>query len=215
MTTPRNVAQFHADYDVHTDDRVRLFSAIAKIVPQTARVLYPGSYVDIAPSVWFADVTYVDVDKRAATFFDQTEAVAALVAAKREAVDQPDVGAHIEFHHLDYQTPVPETDESFDLLVSLYAGFISEHCTKHLRVGGTLLVNPSHGDAAMASIDARYELSGVLTSENGNYRLRSTDLDTYLIPKKEQSITVESLHESGRAVAYTRPAFAYLFTRRH
>jgi len=162
MVAPGNVAEFHADYDKHPDDRIRLFRAVADAVPHGARVLYPGSYVDIAPSVWFDDVTYVDTDKRAAKFFDHAVAVLQLIDTKRRTVDMPTETATITFHHLDYRTPLPATDESFDLLVSLYAGFVCEHCTDHLRVGGTLLVNPSHGDAAMASIDARYELTGVI-----------------------------------------------------
>ena len=168
MTAPSNVAAFHADYDTHPDDRIRLFSAVAEVVPHDARVLYPGSYVDIAPSVWFDDVTYVDTDKRAAKFFDHADAVARTRRLEATAVDIRPNGDEVTFHHLDYRTPLPEPDESFDLLVSLYAGFVSEHCTNHLRVGGTLLVNPSHGDAAMASIDPRYELTGVVTGSKGD-----------------------------------------------
>lgn len=119
----------------------------------------------------------------------------------------------IGFHHLDYTSQLPLEDESFDLLVSLYAGFISEHCTQHLKVGGTLLVNPSHGDAAMASIDPRYELAGVVAARSGSYAVRTDELESYLLPKKKQEITVASLHELGRGIAYTRPCFAYLFTR--
>ncbi len=213
MTSPREVARFHADYDAHPDDRIRLFRAITDVASPTARVLYPGSYVDIAPSVWFDDVTYVDTDKRAARFFDQTDAVDELVSAKRGAIDLPERSATISFHHLDYTTHLPEPSDSFDLLVSLYAGFISEHCTDHLKLGGVLLVNPSHGDVAMASIDRRYQLTGVITSNNGEYRVRTTHLDTYLIPAKDQTVTTESLHDSGRGIAYTRSPFAYLFTR--
>ena len=97
--------------------------------------------------------------------------------------------------------------------MSLYAGFITEHCTRHLRVGGTLLVNPSHGDAAMASIDPRYELAGVVDAGGGRYRVSRNDLDTYLIPKKQQLVTVETLRETGRGVGYTKSPFAYLFSR--
>lgn len=215
MVSPSKVDEFHADYDKHPDDRVRLFAAVADAVPRDTRVLYPGSYVDIAPSVWFDDVTYLDIDKRAAQFFDHADGVGRLVDAKRRAVGQPVGTASISFHHLDYRTPLPEPSESFDLLVSLYAGLISEHCTDHLRVGGTLLVNPSHGDAAMASIDPRYELTGVIDSTASCYQVRTEELETYLKPKKTQTITVESLHHSGRGIAYTRPAFAYLFTRLH
>ena len=222
MTSPRDTAQFHAEYDVHTDDRVRLFRVISDFVDPQTRVLYPGSYVDIAPSVWFDDVTYLDMDKRTPRFFGETAAVGELVSSKRRALgmgerrESPDA---ISFHHLDYQTPIPEPLASFGLLVSLYAGFISEHCTAYLEIGGTLLVNPSHGDAAMASIDPRYELAGVVISNGassgvgGDYSVSTTDLETYRIAKQEQAATVESLHASGRGVGYTRSPFAYLFTR--
>lgn len=214
MTSPRDVARFHADYDVHADDRIRLFRLLADTVPSTARVLYPGSYVDIAPSVWFDDVTYVDTDKRAATFFDQTEAVDALIDQKRGVVGRPaGTAMSTQFLHLDYRTPLPVALESFGLLVSLYAGFVSEHCTDLLEAGGTLLVNPSHGDAAMASIDPRYRLSGVMLSTSGDYRVSIDDLDTYLVAKRPDTITVDSLHDSGRGVGYTRSPFAYLFTK--
>lgn len=47
----------------------------------------------------------------------------------------------------------------------------------------------------------------------GGYRVKTDALDTYLVPKKSQTITIESLHDSGRGVSYTRSPFAYLFTR--
>jgi len=65
----------------------------------------------------------------------------------------------------------------------------------------------------MASIDQRYQLAAAVTSANGIYRIRTDDLDSYLIPKKPPGPTVASLHESGRGVAYTKSPFAYLFTR--
>ena len=90
---------------------------------------------------------------------------------------------------------------------------MSEHCTRYLRPGGTLLVNPSHGDVALASIDSRYELSGVVMSRAGDYRVTTADLDQYLVPKKPVEITTELIERTGRGVAYTKPAFAYLFRR--
>ncbi len=197
-----------AKQDQHEGDRLRLFSAVAEAVEASA-VLYPGSYVDVAPSFVFRSVTYVDVDRRAAQFFADTEGVDEIIA-RTTGDDQP---RSVTFLHQDYQDDLDLPEESFDLLVSLYAGFISEHCTHHLRIGGLLLVNSSHGDAAMASIDPRYELNAVVTSANGRYKVDDRKLDEYLIPKKPQTITVESLHELGRGVAYTRSPFAYLFRR--
>lgn len=200
-------ADLWAKQDQHSGDRWRLFSAIADVVDASA-VLYPGSYVDIAPSFVFDSVTYIDMDKRTPRFFADTDGIREIIANHNGPAD-PDIA----FLHADYTKRLNLPVQHFDLLVSLYAGFISEHCTQHLKVGGALLVNPSHGDAAMASIDPRYELSGVIISRSGDYRVGTTDLTGYMVPKKSQSITVGSLHETGRGIGYTRSPFAYLFTR--
>ncbi len=200
-------AELWAKQDQHKGDRHRLFSAVASTL-DADRVLYPGCYVDVAPSFVFGSVTYLDLDKRTPRFFADTEGVLEIVA-EHGGPPAPD----ISFIHGDYTNALELPDESFDLLVSLYAGFISEHCTRYLKVGGTLLVNPSHGDAAMASIDPRYSLTGVVESKDGDYRVRTTDLDGYLIPKKPRTITVDSLHRSNRGIAYTKSPFAYLFAR--
>ena len=119
----------------------------------------------------------------------------------------------VQFIHADYRNDLEIEPESFDTLVSLYAGFVSEHCTQYLRVGGTLLVGPSHGDAAMASIDPRYQLSGVVMSRSGSYGVSTDRLDSYLIPKEPIEVTPTLLHEKGLGISYTRSPFAYLFAR--
>lgn len=194
--------------DQHKGDRWCLFSAVAEHLDAT-RVLYPGSYVDVAPSFVWPSVTYVDLDKRAARFFDDEAGVAEIIAAH----NPPSAPPEFAFIAADYVADLGLPDESFDLLVSLYAGFISEQCTRYLRVGGTLLVNPSHGDAAMASLDPRYQLSAVVTNRAGKYRVRTSALDDYLIPKKPTVVTADLLHDLGRGIAYTKPGFAYLFER--
>lgn len=193
--------------DQHVGDRWRLFTAVAGAINARA-VFYPGCYVDIAPSFVFESVTYLDSDRRAQRFFADTAGVAEIVAQHNGPAD-PDV----TFIHADYTSRLDLPDGHFDLLVSLFSGFVSEHCTRYLKVGGTLLVNPSHGDAAMASIDARYQLTGVVVSRAGNYRVDTTELDSYLIPRTPQAVTVDALHQSGRGIGYTRSPFAYLFTR--
>lgn len=200
-------AELWAKQDQHQGDRRRLFSAVSQAI-DAETVFYPGSYIDLAPSFVFGSVTYLDADKRAPGFFADTEGILEIVAEHQGPLE-PD----ITFIHADYTTPLDLPDEHFDLLVSLYAGFISEYCTQHLKIGGTLLVNPSHGDAAMASIDSRYVFAGVVHSRSGSYRVDTEDLDAYLIPKKPQPITVETLHSSGRGIGYTKSPFAYLFTR--
>lgn len=191
--------------DQHVGDRLRLFTTICDAF-EIETVLYPGSYVDIAPSFVFDDVTYVDTDSRAATFFGDRAGVDAIIARHRDGSD-----ARWRFIHGDYTDDLDLEVGRYDLLVSLYAGFISEHCSKYLRTGGLLLVNSSHGDAAMASIDPSFRLVGVVKSGANTYTVSAKDLDSYLQPKKATAITAAHLHEIGRGVAYTKPAFAYVF----
>ena len=197
-----------AKQDQHVDDRWHLFRAVGEAV-DAERVLYPGCYVDFAPSFVFQSVTYVDVDRRTPGFFADTAGVLEIIRAHAGAPPDPDV----HFVHGDYTDDLELPDQGFDLLVSLYAGFISEHCTKQLRIGGTLLVNSSHGDAAMASIDPRLTLTGVVVSRSGTYRVRTDDLEGHLVPKEPVDVTVDLLHERGRGIGYTKSPFAYLFER--
>jgi len=203
----RTTKELWAKQDQHEGDRHRLFSSLGNTLDAT-KVLYPGSYVDIAPSFVFDSVTYLDIDHRARKFFADVDGVREIVAT-HDGPPEPS----ITFVHADYTDDLGLPNAHFDLLVSLYAGFVSEHCTRHLRVGGTLLVNPSHGDVAMASIDPRYALSGVITVGNGEYSVDADDLDNHLIPKKPQVVTADTVRQAGRGVAYTMSPFAYLFTR--
>ena len=189
----------------HDGDRHRLFAAVARSV-DVQRVLYPGSFVDVAPAFVWPDVVFNDQDRRAARFFADTDGVAELIAEHGGA-------ATVSFLPGDYAEALEVEPESVDLVISLYAGFVSEHATDALKVGGWLLVNPSHGDAAMASIDHRYELWGVVESRDGDYRVRTDGLGDYLIPKQEIDITPQLLHARGRGIGYTRSPFAYLFQR--
>lgn len=195
-----------AKQDQHKGDRWRLFQTVAASFPAN-KVLYAGSYVDVAPSFVYDDVTYVDTDKRAAAFFSDNEGVKEIIHQ-----NEGNAAANVQFIHQDYRLLDLE-EQSFDMLISLYAGFISEPCGKFLRVGGVLLVNSSHGDAALAALDERFELAGVVTSSKGKYKVRTDGLANYLIPKKTQDVTREFIKTIGRGIAYTKPAIAYLFKR--
>lgn len=69
-------------------------------------------------------------------------------------------------------------DQSVGLLVSLHAGFVSEYCTRYLHPGGWLLVNPSHSDVAMASVDPPYRLAAVVNATSGDYKVTDRGLDS-------------------------------------
>lgn len=190
----------------HPDDRLRLFRAVADFIGDPV-ALYPGSFVDVAPSFVFDSVTYVDSDRRASRFFADETGVDQIIHGSRSKLGDP----RWRFINADFRTELEIEEQSVGLLVSLYAGFVSEYCTRYLRPGGWLLVNSSHGDAAMASIDPRYELLAVVNARSGRYSVADSDLGSYLIPKRPTDVTAELLHETGRGIAYTRAPFAYLF----
>lgn len=197
-----------AEQDQHPGDRHRLFRTVADAV-DVDTVLYPGSWCDISASFVWPSVTYVDVDRRAARFFDDPDGVREIIAAHSD----PAIAPEFRFLHADYADPLPFEAASFDLLVSLFAGPVSRHCTGYLRVGGLLLANPSHGDVALASIDPRYELAGVIHSREGGYRCEREDLQAYLVPKIPVDDIPELIGRTGRGIAYTTSAYAYLFRR--
>lgn len=194
--------------DQHRGDRQRLFKCVADSV-DVETVLYPGSFVDLSPSFVWPSVTYVDIDRRAGKFFDDVDGVNELLRAHGADPD----GHAVRFVHVDYADGLEIPDASVDLLISLYAGFVSEHCARYLRPGGFLLVNPSHGDAAMASLDPGFQLWGAVVLRDGRYSIRTDELEAFLVPKRRLAVTAEQLHATQRGVAYTKEAFAYLFQR--
>lgn len=196
--------QYYIDRD---NENLGQFTILAdKFNVETA--LYPGSFVHITPSLVFPSVTYIDTDKRAKTFFNNPEVY--------DYIDRHKIyteRSSIVFIPEDYRKSPQDISEEYDLLISLYAGFVSKYCTQYLRVDGLLLVNNSHGDASMASIQNNLKLIGIFNRRNQKYSYSEYNLDSYLIPKKDMVITEEYLESVGRGIGYTKSPISYLFTK--
>lgn len=95
----------------------------------------------------------MDTDRRAARFFVDQQKVEAELAGRTGA----GAGAEVTFLNADYTTALPLPTAGFDLLISLYAGLVLDHCRQYLTPGGLLLANTSHGDASLAAFDPRDE----------------------------------------------------------
>ena len=170
--------------------------------------LYPGSFVHITPAFVYPTSTYVDNDKQAIKFFAQPEVMS--YVEQRKSYPQPPT---ITFYPQDYRIPLPEPDQQYDLLISQYAGFISQHCKRYLRINGRLLTNNSHGDASMAFLDPDYSLTAVIHRRNGRYTLSTQNLESYFIPKKPEQHTIAHLEKTQKGIGYTKTATSYLFQR--
>jgi len=204
---PSDLKLYQAHFVEKDHTRFDLFQTLAERYGiQSA--MYPGSFVHITPSFVYPEVAYVDTDKRAKKFFTNEEVAQFITKEKQYEED-----ANFRFHAQSYSDPIPEPENHFALLISQWAGFISEHCTQHLKIGGYLLANNSHGDASMASIDERYQLVAVINRRKDRHIISTKNLESYLIPKKDVTITKDYLHSIGRGIGYTKSAGMYLFKR--
>lgn len=197
--------KYHTDRD---DERLGLFLEIAGKF-NISNVIYPGSFVHITPSFVFPKVIYVDSYKKAKVFFDDPS-VYEYICKNKIYQDKPVV----RFYLKNYTGNIDEPEKSFDLLISQYAGFISQGSKKYLKVGGILLANNSHGDAGMASIDKDYKFIGTINKRSGGkYKFSDKNLNEYFIPKKHIVITKKYLEKIKKGIGYTRYAADYVFRR--
>ena len=196
----------YEEYLKKVGDRNGLFSLLSINYP-IKRALYPGSYVDITPSFYFPYTVYVDSDKKAKKFFKDGELIKNFIDFNKEYSQD----SFFRYFPNDYRLNIDEDKNSFDLLISLYAGFISKYCKNYLKNGGLLLANDSHGDASMAQLDGRFRLIGVINISGANYIFSQKNLDQYFILKKNYVVTEKKLEEYQKGIDFTKKADFYLF----
>lgn len=204
----KNSLELYKEHFVEKDfERFELFQILREKYGFESAI-YPGSFVHITPSFVFPIITYVEMDKRAKKFFENSELFAFINSRKRYPEE-----ATIQFFAQDYREELVGEDEKYDLLISQYAGFVSKFCKRYLKIGGILLVNNSHGDAGMASIDADFEFIGAILKRGSTFRVSENNLSEYFIPKKSVEVTVAYLEKTQKGIGYTKPASSYLFRR--
>ena len=103
-------------------ERLELFQVLSKKYG-VRNILYPGSFVHITPSFVFTRCIYLDSDKKAARFFKDPEIFRFISKHKQYSEE-----AEIQFYNIDFTNDFDEKYESFDLLLSQYAGFVSQAC---------------------------------------------------------------------------------------
>jgi SAM-dependent methyltransferase len=199
---------YRESYVDNNFERADLFETL-KIGFNINNALYPGSFAHVTPSFFIPEVVYVDTDKRAKKFFEQKSKVADLIAKKKTY----ETDAVFHFISSDYSRPLDLKEKSFDLLISQYAGFVSQECKRYLKIGGILLANNSHGDAGMAFIDDDYEFIAAVYLKNRKFHITEKDLDSYFIPKKQIQVTKDHLAELKKGIVYTKTANSYIFRR--
>ena len=193
-----------------TDERLQLFEILRSELGVESG-LYPGCFVHVTPSFVIPQMLYVDSDARARRFFE--DGTADSIVRERKSYSR---SARIEFTQQDYAKPLPIDEESVDILISQYAGLVSESCKPYLKPGWYLVANNSHGDAGLAYCDSEFELIAVIDRRGERFSLKTDTLDRYFIAKS-QSIPSEPqelrdyLRDLGRGIGYKRSATDYVF----
>jgi len=206
------VSLYEKYHTLRRDERNGLFESVrSEFGVRTG--LYPGCFVHITPSFVFPEMYYVDSDRYAHKFFAQ--GFAEQMVAKRRTYDEP---AQIEFFHQDYHGRIPIEDGSVELLVSQYAGFVSEACKRYLAPGGYLIANNSHGDAGLAWCDPDFRLVAVVDRRGDRWSLSTRRLEEYFIPRsrdvpQEPASLADHIRSLGRGIGYTRTAADYVFEK--
>jgi len=173
-------------------------------------VLYPGSHVHITPSLVFEYVVYIDSFRNTYKFFESSE-VKEFIEKNKEYDQSPT----FKFYQQDYYKKLDEEENSFDLVISQYAGFVGQAVKRYLKSGGLLVCNDSHGDASMASIDSDYKLIAIYQRETDEkFSISEKNLKQYLIPKKDVPITKDALQKSQKGVIYTKAPSGYIFQKK-
>ena len=189
------------------DERKELFRIIKnEFNPSTG--LYPGSFVHVTPSFFIPKMTYVDTDKRCNNFFNNKELIQ-FVSKNKEYKSK----TVIKYLNNDFTKTISTETESFELLISLYAGFISMHCKKFLKLNGILVTNNSHGDASITFTDKDFKLIGVFKRKAEKFRLNINDLDKYFIKKDGSEIDRDKVIRQMRGEGFTNTGYAYVFKR--
>ena len=202
MSQENVIPEYH-EYENKIGNRKELYRTVAKRY-EIASALYPGSHIDIAPSMVIPKVIYVDNFKGAIKFFKNIEMIKKYIDGNKEYNEPCD----IVFVGQDYTREL--NIEPVDLIISQYAGFIGQATKEYLKTGGILLCNDSHGDATLSRFDNEFDFVGVIGNNN---RIIDTKLDDYFVLPGSKNVDLVKVNEKMKGPKYRLTAENYLFRK--
>jgi len=173
-------------------------------------VLYPGCSIHITPSFYFHHVVYVDISEQAKDFFSDEKNISSIVNSNKKYRQK----AYIKFLNCDYTKNLPLREESFDLLISVYAGGVTQTCSKYVKRGGIIVSNNHQNDAMHALKDMSLELEALIRRKGRKYHAESAASED--LPKilKERKIPSDNMKKSSTGLIYTDNENYFLFRKK-
>ncbi len=189
------------EYKSKIGDRTTLYGLVAKKY-NIKSALYPGSHIDISPSMVILDVTYVDNFKGAIKFFEEISEIEKYVNSNKEYKEM----CNIDFLGTDYNNEI--SIDKVDMIISQYAGFVGQATKRYLKDDGILLCNDSHGDATLAYLDEDYILVAVIDQHN---EISTNQLEKYFVFKNGRQIDKNKVQSTMKGPKYETQANNYIF----
>ncbi len=193
----------YKEYISKIGDRTELYKSITDAF-EIRSALYPGSHIDVSPSLVIPKVTYVDSFKGTAKFFKNMNEILNFI----EKYKQYEGGCEMNFYNENYKKKL--NLEKVDLIISQYAGFVGQATKSYLKKGGILLCNDSHGDATLAYSDSDYEFVGVI---NFNNMMDTENLEKYFKFSRSRDIDFEKVRKTMKGPNYQTKAENYIFRK--
>ncbi len=199
------VIKEYLDYYYKTWERLKLYKSVSEAYG-IKKALYPGSHIDITPSLVIPKVTYIDNFKGSAKFFKHDLEIKSYLNQHKHYNE----ACKIQFYSLDYNQISMLNLAPVQLVISQYAGFVGQATKKYLQLEGLLLCNDSHGDATLAYLDSDFKL---IATVNNQGVIDQKNLDKYFKLKNNQKINDEEVKLNMRGLKYIEMADNYLFQR--
>lgn len=199
----RNVINEYREYNDKIGNRIALYRAVAKKY-QITSALYPGSHIDVTPSLVIPKVIYVDSFKGAVHFFKHMAIIKQYIDEHKEYETPCD----IVFIGEDYTEALHI--EPVDLIIFQYAGFVGQATKQYIKPGGILLCNDSHGDATLSRFDDDFKFVGVMGMNNN---IIDSNLEGYFTLPGNKAVNPAIVKEKMKGPKYTLTAENYLFQK--
>lgn len=200
------IPALYKKYFADKSDERRMMFQIIESTFHPEKGIYPGSFIHITPSFFIKNMTYIDSDKRLNKFFTDDKLIP-YIEENKEYAGKPE----INWFQSDYSGDLQIEQNSFDVMFSFYAGFISQSCKKYLKDGGILVCNNSHGDASLAFADGDYPLIGVIKRDGDQFKIIKEKLETFFIKKDGTPINKDKVLQRMSGENFTKKGYAYVF----
>ena len=199
---------YNSFYSALDFERAELFESI-KDEYGCSTVLYPGCSIHITPSFYFQHVVYVDISETAKEFFQDNQSILSIVNSNKKYKQS----AYIQFIHSDYTKELPVRENNYDLLLSIYAGGITESCKKYIKPGGIIVSNNHQNDAQQALKDSSIRLEALIHRKSKKYHIENCTGEKMLEALQEHSMPSKSMKNSSSGLKYVDNEYYYLFRK--